>query len=193
TGQSGSGLSGITLAASAGRGPVLDIAGDLVTNADISVSTENGTAISLNGGSLQGADAGHPVTVTAGATGSGTAVTVKPVAEGQPGSTLANVTLNVTSVQGDALNVGGKLNTKDVSVAAATTGAGTALNVSGGEIHSLGGTDITATSDSGHAAVVNDGKFTGDSSGGLEVTATTTTDSPALNISGASEVSNSVL
>ncbi|EDE6687178.1 filamentous hemagglutinin N-terminal domain-containing protein [Salmonella enterica subsp. enterica serovar Apeyeme] len=193
TGQSGSGLSGITLAASAGRGPVLDIAGDLVTNADISVSTENGTAISLNGGSLQGADAGHPVTVTADATGSGTAVTVKPVAEGQPGSTLANVTLNVTSVQGDALNVGGKLNTKDVSVAAATTGAGTALNVSGGEIHSLGGTDITATSDSGHAAVVNDGKFTGDSSGGLEVTATTTTDSPALNISGASEVSNSVL
>ncbi|ECV0000645.1 filamentous hemagglutinin N-terminal domain-containing protein, partial [Salmonella enterica subsp. diarizonae serovar 48:i:z] len=193
TGQSGSGLSGIILAASADRGPVLDIAGDLVTNADISVSTENGTAISLNGGSLQGADAGHPVTVTAGATGSGTAVTVKPVAEGQPGSTLANVTLNVTSVQGDALNVGGKLNTKDVSVVAETTGAGTALNVSGGEIHSLGGTDITATSDSGHAAVVNDGKFTGDSSGGLEVTATTTTDSPALNISGASEVSNSVL
>ncbi|EEJ4270408.1 filamentous hemagglutinin N-terminal domain-containing protein, partial [Salmonella enterica subsp. diarizonae serovar 50:r:z] len=193
TGQSGSGLSGITLVASADRGPVLDIAGDLVTDADISVSTEHGTAISLNGGSLQGADAGHPVTVTAGATGSGTAVIVKPVAEGQPGSTLANVTLNVTSVQGDALNVEGKLNTKDVSVAAATTGTGTALNVSGGEIHSLGGTDITATSDSGHAAVVKDGKFTGDSSGGLEVTATTTTDSPALNISGTSEVSNSVL
>lgn len=192
-GQSGSGLSGITLEASAGRGPVLDIAGDLVTNTDISVSTENGTAISLNGGSLQGADAGHPVTVTAGATGSGTAVTVKPVADGQSGSALVNVILNATSALGDALNVEGKLNTKDVSVAAATTGTGTALNVSGGEIHSLGGTDITATSDSGYAAVVKDGKFTGDSSGGLEVTATTTTDSPALNISGTSEVSNSVL
>lgn len=186
-------LSDIDLGASANKGTVLDIAGDLTTNRDISVSTENGTSISLNGGSLLGADDDHPITVTAQSTGSGTAVTVKPVAEGLPGSMLVNMTLNATSAQGDALNVEGKLNTKDVSVVAETTGTGTALNVNSGGIHSQGGTNIAATSDNGHAAMVTDGKLTGDSAGSLTVTATTTTDNPAVDISGNSSISNSSL
>ncbi|EKF3855863.1 filamentous hemagglutinin N-terminal domain-containing protein, partial [Salmonella enterica] len=192
-GGTGSGLSGIDLAASADRGSVMDIGGDLTTDRDISVSTENGTAISLNGGSLQGAKGGHPVTVTAQATGDGTAVTVKPTDKGKPGSSLANMTLHTTSVQGNALNVEGVLNSKDVVVLAEATGTGTALNVSGGEIHSLGETGIVAMSDSGHAAVINNGKLTGDSAGALTVTATTKTDNPALSISGNSDISNSVV
>ncbi|AXC66969.1 hypothetical protein DOE63_16410 [Salmonella enterica subsp. diarizonae serovar 59:z10:-] len=192
SGPSGSGLSGIDLVTSADKGTVLDIGGDLTTNRDISVSTENGTAVSLNGGSLQGAEGEHPVTVTAQATGSGTAVTVKPSSEGKENS-LANLTLNTTSAQGDALNVEGVLNTKDVMVVANSTGTGTALNVSGGEIHSQDGTGITATSDSGHAAVINNGKLTGDSAGALTVTATTKTDNPALDIGGTSDISNSVV
>ncbi|HAF2163488.1 TPA: filamentous hemagglutinin N-terminal domain-containing protein, partial [Salmonella enterica] len=186
-------IGGINLAVTADKGTLLDIAGDLTTDSDISVSTSNGTAISLNGGSLQGADGEHPVTVTAQATGNGTAVTVKPVTEGKAESSLANITLNTTSVQGDALNVGGVLNTKDVVVTANTSGTGTALNVSGGVIHSLGSTNITAMSDSGSVAVVDDGKLNGDSAGALTVTATTTTDGPALNISGESDISNSVV
>ncbi|WP_409528558.1 beta strand repeat-containing protein [Salmonella enterica] len=191
--QSGSGLSGINLDASADQGTVLDIAGNLSMDRDISVSTENGTAISLHGGSLQGAGGDHPVTVIAQATGDGSAVTVRPSAEGAPENTLANITLNTTSARGDALNVGGVLNTKGVTVVAATTETGTALNVSGGEIHSQGGTGITATSDSGHATVLNDGKLTGDSAGALTVAATTTADTPALSISGTSDISNSVV
>lgn len=193
SGQSGSGLSGIDLVASADRGTVLDIGGDLTTARDISVSTENGTAISLNGGSLQGAAGDNPVTVTAQATGSGTAVTVKPSAEGKPESSLANMTLNTTSAQGNALHVGGVLNTKDVVVTADSTGTGTALSVSGGEIHSQGGTNITVMSDSGHAAVINNGKLTGNSTGDLTVTTTTKTDNPALSISGTSDISNSMV
>ncbi|HFE7434991.1 TPA: hypothetical protein ACF99E_005082 [Salmonella enterica subsp. enterica serovar Newport] len=193
SGQSGSGLSGIDLNASADKGTVMDIDGDLTTDRDISVSTENGVALSLNGGSLQGAESEHPVTVTVQATGDGTAVTVKPTDKGKPGSSLANMTLHTTSAQGDALNVGGELNTKKVVVEAGTTGTGTALNVSGGEIHSRGETDIVATSDSGHAAVINNGKLTGDSAGALTVKAATKTDSPALDIRGTSDISNSVV
>ncbi|HFE6714951.1 TPA: filamentous hemagglutinin N-terminal domain-containing protein [Salmonella enterica subsp. enterica serovar Newport] len=193
SGQSGSGLSGIDLNASADKGTVMDIDGDLTTDRDISVSTENGVALSLNGGSLQGAESEHPVTVTVQATGDGTAVTVKPTDKGKPGSSLANMTLHTTSAQGDALNVGGELNTKKVVVEAGTTGTGTALNVSGGEIHSRGETDIEATSDSGHAAVINNGKLTGDSAGALTVKAATKTDSPALDIRGTSDISNSVV
>ncbi len=188
-----SGLSGIDLAASADRGSVMDIGGDLTTDRDISVSTENGTAISLNGGSLQGAKGGHPVTVTVQATGDGTAVTVKPTDKGKLGSSLVNMTLHTTSVQGNALNVEGVLNSKDVVVLAEATGTGAALNVSGGEIHSLGETGIVAMSDSGHAAVINNGKLIGDSAGALTVTATTKTDNPALSISGNSDISNSVV
>ncbi|EDS7590089.1 S-layer family protein, partial [Salmonella enterica subsp. diarizonae] len=189
----GSGLEGINLAATADRGTVLDIAGDLTTDSDISVSTESGTAISLSGGSLRGAYTEHPVTVTARAAGDSTAVTVKPVAEGKPESLLANVILDTASAQGNALNVGGVLNTKDVMVTANTTGTGTALNVSGGVIHSLGSTNITATSDSGQAAAINGGALTGDYAGALTVTATTKTDNPALSISGTSDISNSVV
>ncbi|ECD6344394.1 filamentous hemagglutinin N-terminal domain-containing protein, partial [Salmonella enterica subsp. enterica serovar Newport] len=192
-GEAGSGLSGIDLVASADRGAVMDIAADLTTDRDISVSTENGTALSLNGGSLRGAEGAHSVTVTAEATGNGTVVMVKPTEEGKPGSLLANLTLNTTSVEGDALHVGGVLNTKDVVVTANSIGSGTALNVSGGEIHAQGETGVTATSDSGHAAVINNGKLTGSSAGELSVTATTTSDSPALDIGGTSDISNSVV
>ncbi|EJB3895834.1 filamentous hemagglutinin N-terminal domain-containing protein [Salmonella enterica] len=192
-GEVGSGLSGIDLVASADRGAVMDIAADLTTDRDISVSTENGTALSLNGGNLRGAEGAHPVTVTAEATGNGTAVMVKPTEEGKPGSLLANLTLNTTSGEGDALHVGGVLNTKDVVVTANSIGSGTALNVSGGEIHAQGKTGVTATSDSGHAAVINNGKLTGSSAGELSVTATTTSDSPALDIGGTSDISNSVV
>lgn len=189
----GSGLEGINLAATADRGTVLDIAGDLTTDSDISVSTESGTAISLSGGSLRGAYTEHPVTVTARAAGDSTAVTVKPVAEGKPESLLANVILGTASAQGNALNVGGVLNTKDVVVTANTTGTGTALNVSGGVIHSLDSTNITVTSDSGQAAAINGGTLTGDYAGVLTVTANTKTDNPALSISGTSDISNSVV
>ncbi|EHI3123276.1 filamentous hemagglutinin N-terminal domain-containing protein, partial [Salmonella enterica] len=192
SGPLGSGLSGIDLVTSADQGTVLDIGGDLTTNRDISVSTANGTAVSLNGGSLKGADGEHPITVTVQSTGSGTAVTVKPSTEGKENS-LANLTLNTTSDQGNALNVEGVLNTNDVMVIANSTGTGTALNVNVGEIHSQGSTGITATSDSGVAAVINNGRLTGESAGALTVTATTISDSPALEIGGKSEISNSVV
>lgn len=178
-----------------GNGSAVVVSDSLSTDNALTAESkgDKGTALQLSGGHLQSTAADKaPVTVTARATGSGSAVTVKPSAEGKAENSLVNMTMHTTSVQGDALNVGGVLNTKDV-VVLAETGAGTALNVRGGEIHSQGETDIIATSDSGHAAVVNNGKLTGDSARALIVTATTTSDNPALSVSGTSDISNSVV
>ncbi|ENI8091291.1 filamentous hemagglutinin N-terminal domain-containing protein, partial [Salmonella enterica] len=187
-----SALNNITLNAQANTGSTLEVSGNLSSNTDITVTTENGTALTLNGGSLQSADSEAPVKVNATATGdSGTAVLVTKTADGESGSSLGNITLNASATAGDGLNVQGVLNTQGTDISTAVSGSGTALNVSGGRVHSSGDSSLTATADNGQAAVITDGSLTGDAAGALVVTATTKTDQPALIISGTSEVSNS--
>uniref|UniRef100_UPI0009B0029C two-partner secretion domain-containing protein n=1 Tax=Salmonella enterica TaxID=28901 RepID=UPI0009B0029C len=184
-------LSNVSLntAANNGNGTTLDVSGNLTSNVNISVSTNNGTALNFSGGSIQGAD-GATVTVNATATGAtGSAVKVE---ESHTGN-LNNVTLNASATEGNAVSVGGTLNTENADISTQVSGNGTALNVNNGTIHSAGNTTVnaTATATSGQSVVINNGTLNGGSEGDLNITATTTTGEPAVNISGSSEVTNS--
>ncbi|HIB1592530.1 TPA: filamentous hemagglutinin N-terminal domain-containing protein, partial [Salmonella enterica subsp. enterica serovar Muenchen] len=184
-----SSLGNINLQASSDKGTVLDVSGDLSSDRDISVSTTDGTALVLNGGGLTSTDKANPVTITASATGdTGTAVNVE---EAGTASSLKDVHLTSSSTDGDALNVAGRLDTQNAVLKASATGAGTALNVGGGEIHSQGQTSLTATADAGHAAVITDGKLTGEGNDALVLSAITASANPAVDISGHSEISHS--
>ncbi|EKY8362043.1 filamentous hemagglutinin N-terminal domain-containing protein [Salmonella enterica] len=189
-GNADSALHNVVLNGSADTGTTLDVTGNLTSDINITVSTGNGTAISLDGGSIQSADNMVPVTVNASATGeNGTAV---HVGSGSMGS-LSDIILNTTSTQGDALKVEGTLATQNTTVHTSTTGTGTALNVTGGTLSSSGNTVVNATSDTGHAAVVSHGTLAGVSSGDLTVNAITDSVAPALTMSGDSEVTNSLV
>ncbi|EBX3268385.1 hypothetical protein DRT26_20350, partial [Salmonella enterica subsp. enterica serovar Oranienburg] len=181
-------LNNISLNASADTGPTLSVAGNLTSNVNLTVSTSNSTAIELNGGKIQSADNQPPITINASATGdSGTAVHVTAGSN----SGLSDVVLNTSATQGDALKVEGVLSTQGSDINANVTGTGTALNVSGGTVNSAGNTTLNASADKGQATVIHNGTLTSTTPGGLTVTSTTQTDSPALNISGNSEVTNS--
>ncbi|HCL1641398.1 TPA: filamentous hemagglutinin N-terminal domain-containing protein, partial [Salmonella enterica subsp. enterica serovar 4,[5],12:i:-] len=194
---SSSSLKNINLQASSDKGTVLDVSGELSSDQDISVSTTNGTALVLNGGGLTSADTTKPVTITASATGdTGTAVKVEKVKvdapEGAPtGSSLKDINLKTSSTKGNALNVEGKLETQNTAITASATDTGTALNISGGEIHSKGETSLTAKADEGNAAVITGGKLTGEGNNTLMLTASTTSANTAVDISGDSDISNS--
>ncbi|EKK9838985.1 filamentous hemagglutinin N-terminal domain-containing protein, partial [Salmonella enterica] len=189
-----SSLENVNLKASSDKGTVLDVSGDLSSDQNISVSTTGGTALVMNGGGLTSADKTKPVTITASATGdTGTAVKVEKVqtTEGvQVSSSLKDVILVSSSTKGDALNVAGKLETQNAVLKTSTPDTGTALNISGGEIHSLGQTTLNATAETGHAAVITGGKLTGEGENALVLTATTTSANPAVDISGDSDISN---
>ncbi|EPD0210839.1 filamentous hemagglutinin N-terminal domain-containing protein [Salmonella enterica] len=189
-----SSLENVNLKASSDKGTVLDVSGDLSSDQNISVSTTGGTALVMNGGGLTSADKTKPVTITASATGdTGTAVKVEKVqtTEGvQVSSSLKDVILVSSSTKGDALNVAGKLETQNAVLKTSTPDTGTALNISGGEIHSLGQTTLNATAETGHAAVITGGKLTGKGENALVLTATTTSANPAVDISGDSDISN---
>ncbi|EGZ8045676.1 filamentous hemagglutinin N-terminal domain-containing protein, partial [Salmonella enterica] len=194
---SSSSLKNINLQASSDKGTVLDVSGELSSDQDISVSTTDGTALVLNGGGLTSADTTKPVTITASATGdTGTAVKVEKVKvdapEGAPtGSSLKDINLKTSSTKGNALNVEGKLETQNTAITASATDTGTALNISGGEIHSKGQTSLTAKADAGNAAVIADGKLTGEGNNTLMLSAETTSINPAVDIRGNSDISNS--
>ncbi|EDY6749852.1 filamentous hemagglutinin N-terminal domain-containing protein, partial [Salmonella enterica] len=194
---SSSSLKNINLQASSDKGTVLDVSGELSSDQDISVSTADGTALVLNGGGLTSADTTKPVTITASATGdTGTAVKVEKVKvdapEGAPtGSSLKDINLKTSSTKGNALNVEGKLETQNTAITASATDTGTALNISGGEIHSKGQTSLTAKADAGNAAVIADGKLTGEGNNTLMLSAETTSINPAVDIRGNSDISNS--
>ncbi|EBS6881397.1 filamentous hemagglutinin N-terminal domain-containing protein, partial [Salmonella enterica] len=195
---SSSSLKNINLQASSDKGTVLDVSGELSSDQDISVSTTDGTALVLNGGGLTSADTTKPVTITASATGdTGTAVKVEKtgntgVPGGVPtGSSLKDINLKTSSTKGDALNVEGKLETQNTVITASATDTGTALNISGGEIHSKGETSLTAKADAGNAAVIADGKLTGEGNNTLALSAETTSINPSVDIRGNSDISNS--
>ncbi|MIV19728.1 hypothetical protein CIU17_27755, partial [Salmonella enterica] len=192
---SSSSLKNINLQASSDKGTVLDVAGELSSDRDISVSTTDGTALVLNGGGLTSADATKPVTITASATGdTGTAVKVENAGapEGaQKGASLKDIILNTSSTKGDALNVAGKLETQNAELKASATDTGTAVNINGGEIHSKGQTSLTAMAEAGHAAVITGGKLTGEGDNTLMLTASTASANTAVDISGDSDISNS--
>ncbi len=177
-----------------GNGSAVVVSGTLATDKTITATAKgedsSGAALVLDGGKLQSTAADNaPVDVTASAQGSGTAVKVSTGGD----SALDNIALNASATAGEALNVQGTLNTQNAGISANVSGSGTALNVSGGTVHSAGNSTLTATADQGQAAVITDGRLTGDTEGALSVTATTGTDQPALNISGNSEVSNSAV
>ncbi|EEI2878483.1 hypothetical protein GZ336_004936 [Salmonella enterica] len=180
-------LSNVNLNAGVNNGTTLDVSGNLTSNVDITVSTGNGTALNFSGGSIQGApDA--TVTVNASATGdTGSAVKVE---DGNTGA-LNSVILNASATDGDAVSVGGTLNTEDADINTQVNGNGTALHVNGGTIQSAGNTTVNATAATGQSVVVNNGTLNSDREGDLIVSATTETDDPAVNISGNSGVTNS--
>ncbi|EJS8185512.1 filamentous hemagglutinin N-terminal domain-containing protein, partial [Salmonella enterica] len=180
-------LSNVNLNAGVNNGTTLDVSGNLTSNVDITVSTGNGTALNFSGGSIQGApDA--TVTVNASATGdTGSAVKVE---DGNTGA-LNSVFLNASATDGDAVSVGGTLNTEDADINTQVNGNGTALHVNGGTIQSAGNTTVNATAATGQSVVVNNGTLNSDREGDLIVSATTETDDPAVNISGNSGVTNS--
>ncbi|HAF2118528.1 TPA: filamentous hemagglutinin N-terminal domain-containing protein [Salmonella enterica] len=183
-----SSLNNITLHAVADEGSTLNVAGNLTSNVNLTVSTVNGTALTLSGGKIESADSKTPVTVNVSATGdSGTAVYVTK----DHLNSLSNITLNASSTGGDAVSIEGTLETQNTDITANTTGTGTALKVSGGMLKSVGSTVVNATAGNGHAAEINNGRLTGSSAGSLTVSTTSGNDEPALNISGNSEVSNS--
>ncbi|EKT4851622.1 hypothetical protein QEQ65_004778, partial [Salmonella enterica] len=180
-------LSNVNLNAGVNNGTTLDVSGNLTSNVDITVSTGNGTALNFSGGSIQGApDA--TVTVNASATGdTGSAVKVE---DGNTGA-LNSVILNASATDGDAVSVGGTLNTEDADINTQVNGNGTALHVNGGTIQSAGNTTVNATAATGQSVVVNNGMLNSEREGDLIVSATTETDDPAVNISGNSGVTNS--
>ncbi|ECS8394404.1 hypothetical protein HAR05_005224, partial [Salmonella enterica] len=180
-------LSNVNLNAGVNNGTTLDVSGNLTSNVDITVSTGNGTALNFSGGSIQGApDA--TVTVNASATGdTGNAVKVE---DGNTGA-LNSVILNASATDGDAVSVGGTLNTEDADINTQVNGNGTALHVNGGTIQSAGNTTVNATAATGQSVVVNNGTLNSDREGDLIVSATTETDDPAVKISGNSGVTNS--
>ncbi|EAW0897401.1 filamentous hemagglutinin N-terminal domain-containing protein [Salmonella enterica] len=180
-------LSNVNLTAGVNNGTTLDVSGNLTSNVDITVSTGNGTALNFSGGSIQGApDA--TVTVNASATGdTGSAVKVE---DGNTGA-LNSVILNASATDGNAVSVGGTLNTEDADINTQVNGNGTALHVNGGTIQSAGNTTVNATAATGQSVVVNNGMLNSEREGDLIVSATTETDDPAVNISGNSGVTNS--
>ncbi|EKF3857580.1 filamentous hemagglutinin N-terminal domain-containing protein, partial [Salmonella enterica] len=185
-----SSLNNITLNTVADKGSTLNVAGNLTSNVNLTVSTVNGTALILGGGKIESADSKAPVTVNALATGdNGTAVYVTK----DHLSSISSITLNASSTGGDAVNIEGILETQNTDITANATGKGTALNVNGGTLKSAGSTVVNATASNGHSAVINDGKLAGSSVGALTVKASTTSDSPALEIGGISDISNSVV
>lgn len=186
-----SSLENVTLKASSDKGAVLDVSGDLSSDRNISVSTADGTALVMNGGGLTSADKTHPITITASATGdTGTAVKVEATEESQMPSSLKDIILVSSSTKGDALNVAGRLETQNAELETSASDTGAALNINGGEIHSLGQTTLKAEAETGHAAVITGGKLTGEWDNALVLTATTTSANPAVDISGNSDISN---
>ncbi|EIK6739668.1 filamentous hemagglutinin N-terminal domain-containing protein [Salmonella enterica subsp. enterica serovar Aqua] len=194
-----SSLKNIDLHASSEMGTALNVGGELNSDHNINASTNNGTALLLNGGGLSSADKDQHVTIIASALGDkGSAVTVaKNNEEGSApqSSSLKNIILDSTSTKGNALNVEGKLETQNADLKVKATDTGTALNVNGGEVHSLGQTTLTANAETGHAAVIKEGKLTGEENGEapekdkpLVLTVTTSSGNPALDISGSSDI-----
>ncbi|EDJ1206110.1 hypothetical protein GEX85_05260 [Salmonella enterica] len=184
-----SSLENVTLNASSDKGTVLDVSGDLSSDQSISLSTADGTALVMNGGGLTSADKTHPITITASATGdTGTAVKVEATEEGQMPSSLKDIILVSSSTKGDALNVAGRLETQNAELETSASDTGAALNINGGEIHSLGQTTLKAEAETGHAAVIVDGKLTGSEKAKLLVlTASTSSANPAMDINGNSD------
>ncbi len=177
-----------------GNGSAVVVGGVLTTDKDIVATTQGdkGTALVLKGGHLQSAVPDNTVTVNATASGdNATAIAVVQTPDGTDESALSNVTLNATASKGSAVQLEGTLNTYNTVIHADVTGTGTALNVSGGTLHALSGTTVTATADSGQAAKVTNGKLTGETANALNISATTNTGQPALTVSGASEITNS--
>ncbi|HCM1955427.1 TPA: hypothetical protein N3A08_004571, partial [Salmonella enterica subsp. salamae serovar 9,46:z4,z24:z39:z42] len=187
-------LSGVILSGTTtGNGSAVEVSGTLATDsavqATVSGADSQGSALVLDGGTLQGTQDDTPVTVTAKTEGTGTAVQVAQDKD----STLNNVVLDATATDGTALQVSGTLNTQGADISSTATGSGTALNVDGGTVHSQGDSTLKAEAENGRAAVIKDGGLTGDTAGALTVTATTASGQPALSISGDSTVTNSLV
>ncbi|EAS5352975.1 filamentous hemagglutinin N-terminal domain-containing protein [Salmonella enterica] len=195
-------------ATSTGNGSGLKVAGGtLASDREITASSsgEQGTAVVLNGGTLQGAGE-TPVVVKASASGdTGMAVKVEKaeLSEGEgSSSSLKNINLQASSDKGTVLDVSGELSSdQDISV---STADGTALVLNGGGLTSADTTKpvtitASATGDTGTAVKVETentgvpgGAPTGSSLKDINLK-TSSTKGNALNVEGKLETQNTAI
>ncbi|EEF7266480.1 filamentous hemagglutinin N-terminal domain-containing protein [Salmonella enterica] len=195
-------------ATSTGNGSGLKVAGGtLASDREITASSsgEQGTAVVLNGGTLQGAGE-TPVVVKASASGdTGMAVKVEKaeLSEGEgSSSSLKNINLQASSDKGTVLDVSGELSSdQDISV---STADGTALVLNGGGLTSADTTKpvtitASATGDTGTAVKVEkvkvdapEGAPTGSSLKDINLK-TSSTKGNALNVEGKLETQNTAI